>query len=570
MKILLGILLCLSTIPGQGQLTRHIVELTDKKGTAFSFNNPSAYLSEKAIARRARYNISLDSTDLPVSRAYIDSISAIPNVKIMNTSRWLNQVLIQTTDASALQKIQSFPFVKKSSPVASRPTFAQAPADKFNENIGALTNESIYQQTVTDNFYNYGNTFGQVHIHEGEYLHDNGFRGEGMTVAILDAGYLSYLTNPAFDSVRQSNRVMGTWDFVKNEASVNEDHPHGMYCFSIMAANRPGVLVGTAPKANYYLFRTEDAATEYPVEEQNWAVAAEVSDSLGVDLITSSLGYYTFDDPSLNHTYADMNGRNTMITRAADLAVKKGMIVTNSVGNSGASAWKYLIAPADGDSVLAVGAVNVSGAIASFSSYGPSADGRIKPDIASVGWRTVLANTLGNPIQGSGTSFSNPNIAGLIICLWQAFPEFSNMQILDAVKKSSSRYTNPDDRIGYGIPNMKAAYDYLAEERRLIQVRLAEERRLNQARNALGENYIKAYPIPFTNHFTVLYKSAEAGKLSMELIDASGRIISVQSRTVGSNEINFIEMTQLDRLPAGQYFLRYRDGSRNGTLTLVK
>jgi hypothetical protein len=380
-----------------------------------------------------------------------------------------------------------------------------------------------------------------------------------MTVAILDAGYLSYLTNPAFDSVRQSNRVKGTWDFVKNEASVNEDHPHGMYCFSIMAANRPGVLVGTAPKANYYLFRTEDAATEYPVEEQNWAVAAEVSDSLGVDLITSSLGYYNFDDPSLNHTYADMNGHNTMITRAADMAVKKGMIVTNSAGNSGASAWKYLIAPADGDSVLAVGAVNVSGAIAGFSSYGPSADGRIKPDIASVGWRTVLSNTLGNPVQGSGTSFSNPNIAGLIICLWQAFPEFSNMQILDAVKKSSSRYTNPDDRIGYGIPNMKAAYDYLAEERRL-----------NQARNALGENYIKAYPIPFTNRFTVLYKSAEAGKLSMELIDASGRIISAHSRTVGTSEINFIEMTQLDRLPAGQYFLRYRDGSRKGTLTLVK
>ncbi len=559
MKILLGILLCLATIPGQGQLTRHIIELTDKKGTTYSFNNPSAYLSEKAIARRARYNISLDSTDLPVSRAYTDSISAIPNVTILNTSRWLNQVLIQTTDPGALLKIQSFPFVKKSSPVASRPTFAQAPADKFNENIGALTNESIYQQTVTDNFYDYGNTFGQVHIHEGEYLHDNGFRGEGMTVAILDAGYLSYLTNPAFDSVRQSNRVKGTWDFVKNEASVNEDHPHGMYCFSIMAANRPGVLVGTAPKANYYLFRTEDASTEYPVEEQNWAVAAEVSDSLGVDLITSSLGYYTFDDPSLNHTYADMNGRNTMITRAADLAVKKGMIVTNSAGNSGASAWKYLIAPADGDSVLAVGAVNVSGAIASFSSYGPSADGRIKPDIASVGWRTVLSNTLGNPIQGSGTSFSNPNIAGLIICLWQAFPEFSNMQILDAVKKNSSRYTNPDDRIGYGIPNMKAAYDYLAEERRL-----------NQARKALGENYIKAYPIPFSNRFTVLYKSAEAGKLSMELIDASGRIISIQSRTVGSNELNFIEMTQLDKLPAGQYFLRYRDGSRNGTLKLVK
>jgi serine protease AprX len=559
MKLIPVILLILISLPGRGQLTRHIIELTDKKGTTYSLNTPSAYLSAKAIARRTRYNISLDSTDLPVSRDYIDSIAKMPNVTILNTSRWLNQVLIQTTDAASLAKIKLLPFVKKSSPTASRPTFTTAPADKFNEVITEISNTSNYRQSINENYYNYGNAFGQIHIHEGEYLHDNGFRGEGMTVAILDAGFLSYLTNPAFDSVRLNNRVIGTWDFVKNEASVNEDHPHGMYCFSIMASNRPGVLVGTAPKANYYLFRTEEAATEYPVEEQNWAVAAEVADSLGVDLITSSLGYSTFDDPSLNHTYADMNGKNTMITRAADLAVKKGMIVTNSAGNSGSSAWKYLIAPADGDSVFAIGAVNVNGQVASFSSYGPSADGRIKPDIASVGWNTVVTNTSGNAVQGSGTSFSNPNIAGLITCLWQAFPEFNNMEILNAVKKNSSRFSNPDDRTGYGIPNMKAAYDYLSKERQI-----------RQADRVLGENYIKVYPIPFRNQFSVLYKSAGAGKLSMELIDASGRIINTQSRAVGANEINFIDFAQLDRLPAGQYFLRYRDGSRSGTITLVK
>jgi serine protease AprX len=559
MKIFPVILFCLITIPGYSQLSRHIIELTDKKGTTTSFNQPSAFLSPKAIARRARYNISLDSTDLTVSKIYLDSISKIPNVTILNTSRWLNQVLIQTTDVNALQKIQNFPFVKKSSPIASRPLTAEAPEEKFNEKITDLSTTANYQQSIAETYYNYGPAFGQIHIHEGEFLHDNGFRGEGMTVAILDAGFLSYLTNPAFDSIRLSNKILGTWDFVKNEASVNEDHPHGMYCFSIMASNRPGALVGTAPKAGYYLFRTEEAATEFPVEEQNWAVAAEVADSLGVDLISSSLGYSTFDDPSLDHTYADMNGKNTMITRAADLAVKKGMIVTNSAGNSGATAWKYLIAPADGDSVLAIGAVNTSGQIAAFSSYGPSADGRIKPDIASVGWNTVLMNTSGNAVQGSGTSFSNPNIAGLITCLWQAFPEFSNMEIIDAIKKHSSRYTNPDDRIGYGIPNMKAAYNYLFKERQI-----------RQASSILGENYIKVYPIPFSSQLSVLYKSAEAGKLSMELIDVAGRIIAAQSRTVGTNEINFIEMNQLDRLPAGQYFLRYRDGSRKGTITLVK
>ena len=559
MRLLLTFCSIFLLLPAMAQQSRHIIELTDKKTTTYSLNNPSAYLSAKAIARRTRFNISIDSTDLPVSRAYIDSIAKIPNVTILNTSRWLNQVLIQTTDAAALPKIQLLPFVKKSSPAASRPAFPMAPEEKLNEAITEISSGANYRQSINENYYNYGNAFGQIHIHEGEFLHDNGFRGEGMTVAILDAGFLSYLTSPAFDSVRLNNRVLGTWDFVKNEASVNEDHPHGMYCFSIMASNRPGVLVGTAPKANYYLFRTEEAATEYPVEEQNWAVAAEVADSLGVDLITSSLGYSTFDDPALNHTYADMNGKNTMITRAADMAVKKGMIVTNSAGNSGSSSWKYLIAPADGDSVFAIGAVNVNGQVASFSSYGPSADGRIKPDIASVGWNTVVTNTAGNAVQGSGTSFSNPNIAGLITCLWQAFPEFNNMEILNAVKKSSSRYTNPDDRIGYGIPNMKEAYDYLFKERQI-----------RQANTILNGNYIKAFPVPFSNRFSVLYTSASAGKLSMELIDASGRIISAQTRTVGNNEIIFIEMTQLDRLPAGQYFLRYRDGSRNGVITLVK
>lgn len=559
MKFLPAIFFILLALPGKAQLSRHIIELTDKKGTTHSFNLPSAYLSPKAIARRARYNISLDSTDLPVSKVYLDSISAVPNVTIINKSRWLNQVLIQTTDPVALTKIKSFPFVKKTAPVASRPLSALSPEDKFNETISAISNTTYYQQSITDNYYNYGTGFGQIHIHEGEFLHNSGYRGQGMTVAILDAGFLSYLTSPAFDSVRQSNQVLGTWDFVKNESSVNEDNSHGMYCFSVMAANRPGVLVGTAPKASYYLFRTEDAFTEFPIEEQHWAVAAEMADSLGVDLITSSLGYATFDDPSLNHTYADMDGNTTIVTRAADLAAKKGMIVTNSAGNYGTSPWRYLIAPADGDSVLAVGAVNASGQIAGFSSYGPSADGRIKPDIASVGWNTVLTNTAGNAITGNGTSFSNPNIAGLITCLWQAFPEFNNMEILDAVKKSSSRYTNPDDRIGYGIPNMKSAYEYLLKEK---QVR--------QASTALGDDYIKAYPVPFTNQFSVVYKAAEAGTFNMEMIDASGRIISSQARTVAANEIYFIEMKQLDRLPAGVYYIRYRDGARKGTLTVTK
>jgi hypothetical protein len=380
-----------------------------------------------------------------------------------------------------------------------------------------------------------------------------------MTVAVFDAGFLGYLTNSGFDSIRNNNRIAGTWDFVKNESSVNEDHVHGMWCFSIMAANKPGQMVGTAPDATYYLFRTEDAASEYPIEEQNWAAAAEMADSLGVDLISSSLGYTEFDNSTFDYEYADMNGDNTIITRAADFAAKKGMIVTNSVGNYGGNAWKYLVAPSDGDSVLAVGATNASGQIASFSSYGPSADGRVKPDVVSVGWNTFIINTSGNVAQGNGTSFSNPNIAGLITCLWQAFPDFNNIEILNAVKQSANKYATPDERFGYGIPNMKKAFELLLNER--------------QKRNVatiLGDQKIRIYPIPFSSQFTILFRASQTGTLNIDFMDATGRIISRQSTSIIQNDISLIDMKELGRLPHGIYFIRYNEGGSSKVIRLVK
>jgi serine protease AprX len=555
-KTVLSILAALTALIVTAQYSKHIIRLTDKNGTSYSFNNPSAFLSAKAIERRTRFNISLDSTDLPVTAAYLDSIRLAGNVTILNKSKWLNQVLIQTTDAAALAKIQSFPFVKSSGPVANRPF---VPVNKFNEQIIESPQLPYQFQDVKGNYFDYGNSSGQVTIHEGEFLHNNGYRGEGMTIAVLDAGFQRYLNLAAFDSVRNNNQILGTWDFVRNETSVNEDHPHGMWCFSIIAANRPGIMVGTAPKAKFYLFRTEDAATEYPIEEQNWIAAAETADSLGVDLITSSLGYYVFDDPSFNHTYADMNGKTTMITIAADLAVKKGMIVTNSAGNEGGGAWKYIIAPADGDSVFTVGAVDVNGQVAGFSSYGPSSDGRVKPNVSSVGWRTYFTNTAGNTVQGNGTSFSNPNLAGLITCLWQAFPEFRNMEILDAIQKSSSKYSTPDDRMGYGIPNMKAAYDIL----------FAEKQRRDASR-ILGADWIKAYPVPFPDKFTVLLKGQLNGKINLQLIDASGRSIALKNIETQTGNFYIISFDQLNTLPSGTYMLKYTDGKNKRTVRVVK
>lgn len=446
---------------GEAQSTRYIIQFKDKGSNSYTISNPSAYLSARAIARRTKYSIAIDSTDLPVTPRYIDSIRLAGAVTILNVSKWLNSVTIKTTDTAALAKINSFPFVQTAAPIAAR--IAGGRTDKLEEGkYQSSTTQRV--NNITSDFFDYGASAAQVRIHNGEFLHNIGLRGQGMVIGIIDAGFLNYLTLKAFDSVRTNGQILGTWDFVTKDASVNEDHVHGMECFSTIAANVPGQFVGTAPKANFYLFRSEDAATEYPIEEHNWVCAAERVDSAGGDVISSSLGYNVFDNPAFNHTYADMNGNTTMAAIGADLAAKKGILVVNAAGNEGASAWGKIVTPADADSVMTVGAVNAAGVPANFTSRGPSSDGQIKPDVVSIGVATTIAlpnNTIGS---GNGTSFATPNLAGLTTCLWQGFPEFNNMKIINALRQSASRFTNPNDTVGYGIPNVKQAVMLLLKD----------------------------------------------------------------------------------------------------------
>lgn len=435
--------------------SRYVIQFRNKAGTPYSLSAPLQYLSQRAVDRRTRYNIALDSTDLPVTPRYVDSVRLAGSVTVLNVSRWLNSVSIQTTDAAALSKIANLPFVQAIAPIAARTS------DNKNNNEPASINQrtadaSSTQKTAAD-YFNYGQSYEQVHIHSGEFLHNIGLRGQGMVIGMLDAGFYRYTTLKAFDSVNAAGQVLGVYDFVAKDNSVVEDDAHGMECFSIIAANLPGQFVGTAPKASFYLFRSEDAASEYPVEEHNWVCAAERLDSAGGDLISTSLGYTTFDNSSFDHTYADMNGNVTMAARGADLAAKKGILVVASVGNDGDKPWHYLSTPADGDSVMAVGAVSRAGVVGAFSSFGPSSDGQVKPDVASVGVSTAL-QTPGNTIgTGNGTSFSTPVMAGLATCLWQGFPEFNNMRIVAALRQAGSKAASPDDRVGYGIPDVKKA-----------------------------------------------------------------------------------------------------------------
>ncbi len=451
----------------EAQFTRYLVKLKNKAGTPYTLDNPSAYLSARAIARRTRYSIPVDSTDLPVTPSYITQISAVPNVTVLNVSKWLNQVSIQTTDPNAITTINGFSFVQSVSGLAARvaDTDNQPTRNKFE--MEERVTEIPYQRTTnsTADFFNYGtNSFNEIHLHNGEFLHNIGLRGQGMHIAMLDAGFFNYTGLKAFDSVNLNGQILSTWDFVARHVSVAEDNSHGMQCLSTIAANIPGQFVGKAPKASFHLFRTEDAGSEYPIEEHNWVCGAERADSAGSDIISSSLGYYDFDNPVFDYTYNDMNGRTTMAARGASIGARKGMIIVNAVGNEGSVPWHYLITPSDADSVMAVGAVNISGIVGAFSSYGPSSDGQVKPDVASIGVSAMVQTTANSVGVSNGTSFACPNMAGLATCLWQGFPEYNSIKIIRTLQQAGNRASIPDDRTGYGIPNMKTAFSTLLIE----------------------------------------------------------------------------------------------------------
>ncbi len=454
-KILAGILFTLLFLQDARAQTTYIIRFYNKGTNPFTLSSPSGYLSQRSIERRSKYSIAIDSTDLPVTPRYIDSVVLAGDVNVLNVSKWLNAVTIQTTDDDALAAINAFPFVQSVTGIAARRMPVQ-PRNKLEKDSPGAARE----MDITADHFNYGSSFNQVNLNYGEFLHNIGLRGQNMQITMLDAGFNNYKTVKAFDSVRNNGQILGVFDFMVKDSSVNEDHSHGMQCFSTIAANMPGQFVGTAPKASFYLFRSENASTEFPVEEFNWVCAAERADSVGTDVISSSLGYNWFDAPldGWNHTIEEMDGNTALATIGADLAARKGILVVNSAGNEGNNSWGRILTPADGDSVLAVGAVNAQGWAAGFSSRGPSADGRVKPDVAAQGVNVIVQFPNNTLSTNSGTSFAAPIMAGMATCLWQGFPEFNNIKIIDALKQSGNRFANPNDSTGYGLPDMRKAF----------------------------------------------------------------------------------------------------------------
>lgn len=421
------------------------IRFVDKQGTEYSVNQPEAFLSERAIERRNKQGIEIDETDLPVSKIYLDSLQKI-GFSIVHTSKWMNGCTVKSDNKDLIEVLSSISFI--SSHQLSKPANSPKSAkNKFQDELLTKLPDTL----------SYGAARFQIQQINGKPLHDNGFRGEGIHIAVLDGGFKNVNSVSAFDSLWINKRILGMRDFVNPEGDIFSFDDHGTKVLSTMGANISAVMVGTAPGASYYLFRAEDDNSEYIIEEDNWIAAAEYADSLGVDIINTSLGYSEFDDSATDHSYSDMDGNTTRVTRAANMAVEKGMLVFNSAGNSGSKSWKYITAPSDGDHVISVGAITNAGARASFSSFGPAADGDVKPNVVALGYNTTVFLDSDIVEQASGTSFASPIIAGMSACLWQANPEATSFEVKQAIEKSANQYANPDDALGYGIPDFAYA-----------------------------------------------------------------------------------------------------------------
>lgn len=446
---------CVITAQHLHAQTKYWVKFKDKTGSPYSISNPSAFLSAKSIARRASQGISVDMTDIPVNQTYINQVNATGAV-VFQRSKWFNAAIVIVSNGTQLAAINSLNCVASPASPVSRHHRSGTPDEVLPSS--PATDRRI---AAPASGYNYGPSISQVSQIQADCMHNKGYRGQNMVIAVIDDGFDNVNNNPVFDSLRNEGRILGTRDIVAGNTSVYEDDAHGAMVLSCMAGNSPGNLIGTAPKASYYLLRSEDVFSEKIIEENNWVVAAELADSLGADIITTSLGYTTFDNASQNHSYADLNGRTSVASIASTMAARKGIFLLNAAGNEGNSAWQYIGVPADADSILTVGSVNSSGIHSGFSSIGPTADGRIKPDVCTMGEGTYVCQPNGMFTAGNGTSFACPVMAGAVACLWQANPGKTNMEVLTAIRMSSSKNGNMDNNYGWGIPDMCLANSIL-------------------------------------------------------------------------------------------------------------
>jgi subtilisin family serine protease len=430
---------------------RYRVYLRDKgNNTAYSQQSPA--LSERAINRRLKYSVALDSLDYPVSQDYISDLQK-DSFPVVSTSRWMNTVVVSSPDTVSINTIKQKPYVAKIELVWINP----GKSDKI-----AKKNVVKNKKFGVDSAEFFGKATNQNSLIGLEPLHRNGFRGEGIRIAVLDGGFKNVDTIHWFNNTK----IFTYKDFIYPPSSIFSGHYHGTAVLSIMGVNEGLTFTGSAPDAEYCLLRTEDVTSEFPIEEDYWAAGAEYADSIGADIISSSLGYSKFDNGVRSYDINELNGNTAFISKVASIAAKKGILVVNSAGNDGETDWKKISFPADADGIISVGSVSSSNKKSSFSSFGPSSDNRVKPELVALGEGVNVVMGDGSLRSGSGTSFSAPIITGMAACLWQAFPDLKASELINTVLLNSDRYLQPDSLCGYGLPNaykMWLALDFRSE-----------------------------------------------------------------------------------------------------------
>jgi subtilisin family serine protease len=501
------------------------------------YDNPLLMLSQRALDRRSNQNIALDFKDIPIEVTYVNQIKTSTGITVMAQSKWLNALHIRGTQAN-INNLKLLSFVQKVD-------FANKSLNLTGKKVASDKEKATDKELETSVNYSYGSSANQIQMLNGHILHQNDFTGSGKIIAVLDGGFPGVNTASTFQRLRDNNKILGGYNYVSRNPDFYTGVSHGTEVLSTMGGYKENALVGTAPDASYYLFITEDDTSENPVEESLWVEAAEEADRLGADIITTSLGYFGYDNANYSHTYSDMNGITNYISRGAEIAFSKGMIVVASAGNEGDNLEKHIGSPADAVSVITVGSVTATKMLSSFSSIGPSYDGRIKPDVMAQGSAAVVSRVSGNIATTNGTSFSCPIMAGTIACLWQAFPNKTNQEIRQMVLQSSDRYTLPNIQYGYGIPDFGLALN-----------------------NGLGVNTFKdseflVYPNPTdSNIFFALSKDINEGFVT---------VYSILGQKVIEKQItNQAPVVSLQSLHNGIYFYTFDANDLHKTGKIIK
>lgn len=549
---LFGLLISAGVVTAQQQHGFRI-SFTDKGGTPHTFADPTTYLSQRAIDRRNKFNIAIDSTDLPVSPAYMDSVLTQTGGKFHMASKWFNYTILLLNDSSDILTLQGKPFIKSIEYIAFYPSGLHKPTKQ----TAPTGNYSPYQlpMKTTGTAAYYGHPYNQVELVNGDYLHDLGWKGQGKLIALLDEGFANVNSAPAFDSMISDGRLVDQYNYVDANTDVFSNGMHGTTSLSTIAGNLPGTYVGSAPLADFALYITEVRGTEQVLEMDNVTAASERADSAGADVITISLGYDRFNLPEpTSLTYADIDGKTTIAARAANMATTKGILFVASAGNEGGGSWNYILTPGDADSAMTVGSVGLDRVPAPSSGFGPNSAGRIKPDVCMVGYPASVMRNGPNPDFSSGTSWATPQLTGYAACLMQTNKDFTPYEIRTAIQKSAHFYNNPGDQLGYGVPDFRYALQLL---------NINDLPRFPDA-----DNWLSISPNPVQDRAIIRLYNEKSGNADITITDVSGRAVYHNSYAT-STGVQTIDIS-LQQLSRGMYFLKANNGEQEKMVKVVK